>query len=263
MRKFELSSMTWPEVEEALRKSEIAIIPVGALEEHGPHIPIDSDNIQAIKIIGMAVQKISNEVPVVVAPLIPFGLSQRYMGFPGTITLGPETLMKIIIDVGKSLIHHGFKRIVILTTHTRNLPALESAGRILADETDAFISVSSIWSIAISKGLFNVRKSKPGGIGHACELETSMNLALRPEEVNMNLAQDEVPDFFKKEWYYMDNDLKLGPKVRAFWDLKSLGGKSGIIGHATEGSKEAGEKALQICVDVVADYLRSLRNIKV
>ena len=113
--------LTWPEVRRAATEDRVALIPVATLEDHGPHLPIDAD-LRIVSKICRGAAEVAGE-DVVLMPAIPHGYSPHHMDFPGPITIGWDTFTRYCTDVGLSLAHHGFRRILYLNGHiTPNLP---------------------------------------------------------------------------------------------------------------------------------------------
>src|SRR6478735_8131211 len=111
-----LPHMTVPEVRELLKKSDMVIIPIGAMEQHGLHLPIGTDYLSGIERAKLVAQK----TDVLVAPIVNIGQSPYHMGFPGTITLSSTTIVQVYFEAVQSLIQHGFKRFLILNAHGGN-----------------------------------------------------------------------------------------------------------------------------------------------
>jgi len=111
-----LPHMTWPEVEEALKRTDVVIIPVGSIEQHAKHLPLGMDSYGAVETCKLIAQK----AEVIVAPVVLAGLSSHHMGFPGTITLTPETFEAVVYETSLSLIKHGFRKILIYNGHGGN-----------------------------------------------------------------------------------------------------------------------------------------------
>ena len=111
-----LPHMTWPEVEDALKRTDVVIIPVGSIEQHGKHLPLGTDSYGAIEVCKLIAQR----AEVLVAPVVLAGLSSHHMGFPGTITLTPETFEAVVYETALSLIKHGFRKILIYNGHGGN-----------------------------------------------------------------------------------------------------------------------------------------------
>ncbi len=111
-----LPHMSWPEVEDLLTRTDMVIIPVGALEQHGHHLPIGTDFLNGLE----RAKLIAQRTDVLVAPILMPGNSPYHLGFPGTISLSTETIQKVHVEAVQSLIHHGFKRFLILNSHGGN-----------------------------------------------------------------------------------------------------------------------------------------------
>src|SRR5215469_15082254 len=111
-----LPHMTWPEVQGLLSRSDMAIIPIASIEQHGPQLPIGTDFLAATE----KAKLIAQRTDVLVAPILLPGISPYHMEFPGTITLSSETIQRVYFEAVQSLIHHGFRRFMILTSHMGN-----------------------------------------------------------------------------------------------------------------------------------------------
>lgn len=177
-----LPHMTVPEVREFLTKSDIVIIPIGALEQHGNHLPIGTDFIYGIE----ACKLIAQERDVLVAPVLMAGQSPYHMGFPGTITLSAETIIAVHLETVKSLIHHGFKRFVIINSHGGNT----AITTFLVDQINQTTKgVAVDFSIAIKPFLETDSKENPQFLDrHAGTGETSNSLYLMPNLVQLDKA---------------------------------------------------------------------------
>ncbi len=176
---------SWPQIEAFLKAGhDTALVPIGATEQHGRHMPLMVDTAWAIA----TCEATAALVDVLIAPPLHLGWSSHHMGYPGCITLRPETLTQVAVDIGQSLAYHGFKRIVFVNgNRIANLPPLDIAAAKLRGETGAFIAVADVSQLA--KEEFNaINESPPGGLGHAGESETSLMLAYRPELVDMSQA---------------------------------------------------------------------------
>lgn len=111
-----LPHMTWPEVEEFLERSDMVILPVGSVEQHGPHLPLGTDFFNGVERAKLVAQR----ADVLVAPILLPGQSPYHMEFPGSITLSAETIQRVYVEAAQSLIRHGFKRFLILNAHGGN-----------------------------------------------------------------------------------------------------------------------------------------------
>jgi creatinine amidohydrolase len=176
-----LMEMTWPEVREALKETNVAIIPVGSIEQHGLHLPLETDYIQAIELA----KRIAEKAGALVAPVILCGHSQHHMGFPGTISLKPETLAQVLFEACQCLGRHGFVKILILNTHGGNDVACSFATQKVNAESDA--------SAVFFGSEFFIKHVPPSLIEtidlHAGVDETSSMLVLNPQKVQLEKAR--------------------------------------------------------------------------
>jgi len=252
--------MTWPEVEERLRESNIAIVVVAAIEAHGTHLPLETDLIEVWEITRRAARKVADEVKPVIAPPIPYGVSTSLMKFKGTVTLREETLREVLRDVCKSLIHHGFKKIVIMDGHGGNPPAVTTAMQQVSEETGAFVVAVDWWGglggDIIEKG------TESHMLYHACEAETSIAWACGAR-VLMDKAERMMPVGPSK--YIKFNLYAPYPTVHAahgsILSIENIS-KTSAIGDPTKASKEKGERMVNAIVDRLADFLRELKAIE-
>jgi creatinine amidohydrolase len=183
--KYQLADMTWQEAKEAVEQRRVVILPVGSTEAHGPHLPLDVDSHQAHHIASLLAER----TDAVVAPALPYGYATTWMGFAGTMTLQAETFQTVVYELVSSLLAHGFRQIVILNGHRPNGTAIDVAARravdALAPDSTAQVTAQSYWEPAAAR-IHELRKSRVGGMGHACEFETSVQLATRPDLVHMD-----------------------------------------------------------------------------
>ncbi|MBI4319886.1 MAG: creatininase family protein [Chloroflexi bacterium] len=188
-----LPEMTWEEVAEALQETDLCIIPVGSVEEHGPHMPLATDTIQGVEIAQRIVAKLDDEgIKAIVGPPIPFGVNPEALDFAGSITLTPTTMLAVLREICESLIKHGFRKLVLLPVHAENLGVAYSCVQEISRLPDVRI-------IALNR-LPQLRKHYPELLtnkevvgGHGGEGETSMIMATFPELVVMERARSYIP----------------------------------------------------------------------
>src|SRR5438128_2886414 len=177
--------LTWPEVRRAAEDERVALVPVATLEDHGPHLPIDTDLRITAEICRRAAAAAAEES--VLLPPIPHGYSPHHMDFPGPITIEWDTFTRYLLDVGRSLARHGFTRMLYVNGHGSNQNLVEMAARLVSLDHPEVLAAACFY-LASPEGLAvveEVRESERGGMGHACELETSIYLAIEPEAVDM------------------------------------------------------------------------------
>ena len=169
--------LTWQEARRAAEEGRVCILPVGSVEQHGPHLPMDVD-MRIPTEIALAVGK-ANPDSVLVLPPICYGYTSHVMDFPGTINTNYGTFIEAVLDVIRSLAYHGFRRVVLLNGHGSNTPCLDIAARRGNLETTATCAFVSWWQLlTIDKAFLQQWRQSifPGGCSHACELETSLYL---------------------------------------------------------------------------------------
>ncbi len=178
-----LPHMTWSEVEQALTRTDMVIIPVGSIEQHGKHLPLCTDICAATEISKLIAQK----TDVLVAPAVAVGLSDHHMAFPGTITLSPETFEAVVFETAQSLIHHGFKKILIYNGHGGNNVSVANILQKINQTTPAVaVQLNGMaeppWQLIASGALD----------GHAGVGETASMLYFTPGLVDMTKAENPV-----------------------------------------------------------------------
>jgi creatinine amidohydrolase len=239
---------TWPEVEEYLKENDVVIFPVGSQEQHGKHLAEDNDAFTATEIA----RRVGERTGVLVAPTLAFGNSVHHMNFPGTMTLTFETLVAVYRELCECLIHHGFKKIVVMNAHGGNTAAIAQALREIKEETG--IKVYSLMAFPSPRGFgaesTKVIKQESGG--HACELETSIELYLG-QRVLMEKAEK-----WKKPKGITAFDEKWGRKVSwtRDWDENT---ETGSLGDPEAATEEKGRLMVEATVDEISAFIEDLK----
>jgi creatinine amidohydrolase len=246
--------LTWPEVRRAAAEDRVALVPVATLEDHGPHLPVDTDLRIVAEVCRRAAGRAADRV--VLLPAIPHGYDPHHMDFPGPITIAWDTFTRYCADVGRSLAAHGFRRMLFLNGHGSNQNLVEMAARLVMVDHPGVLAAAAFY-LASPEGLAvveAVRDSDRGGMGHACELETSIYLAIDPGAVDMDKAVDErsypAGEHAWLDW--SDGSLKLMP----WWSSFS---RTGVQGDATKATAAKGEALLAAAVDECVAYVDELR----
>jgi len=241
MISFRYGELTWPQVKEAAAAGKVAVIPVATIEDHGLHLPIDTDLRLCSEVCERAVGAAADRA--VLVPAINHGYSPHHMDFPGAITIGADTFIKYGVDVCRSLTHHGFRRILIVNGHGSNTPFVDIIARLTVVETGALVAAVNYWNAPGVRDVANsLRESDAiGGMNHACEFETSIYLALRPELVDMSKAVRELSHEPTKNYW---TDLVGGDGPLVMMEHWSAISKSGVMGDPTKASAEKGAKLL-------------------
>jgi creatinine amidohydrolase len=247
--------MTWPEIADAVREDRVCLVPVATLEDHGHHLPIDAD----LRIVEEICRRAAEATPddSILLPAVPHGYDPHHMDFPGPITIAWDTFTRYLVDVGTSLARHGFRRILYLNGHGSNQNLVEMAARLVTVEHPETVSAAAFY-LSSPEGLAavdKVRESDRGGIAHACELETSIYLAIDEAAVDMSLAVDEQ-SFPESEHSFMDwSDGSL--RSMPWWSSFSA---TGVHGRPTLATRVKGEVLLDAAVDECVAYVRELRE---
>lgn len=239
----ELARMTSPEAGERLAEAEVALIPVGATEQHGPNMTLETDTVIAHR---LALRLAHAAYPrTVVTPPLPYGVSYHHMSFPGTLTLSPETFQAVVLELVESLRAHGVENFFVVDGHAGNQGALDvlmTKLRFQLGVNAAYLFYFTLVDDVIREGVQTERW------GHACEVEASMGLALEPEIVREKaLEAGEIqPD--PLPYSIVTDRLKLGAPL-AFEEMT----ENGVLGDARQASEAFGRQIEEAVVE------RSLR----
>jgi len=237
-------NMTWTAIKEAAdaNPNPRIILPVGSLEQHGPHLPLNTDSI----IAEYVADKVSNKLSSILFPTISIGYSLEHSGFPGTISFTSQTFSSIIAEITEDLYKSGFRTLIAINGHGGNRPILDSCITLIK-HSHPDLRLYSFTTLDIAKEKFReIRKSPRNRIGHADELETSMMLALCPDLVEMAKALSEKPSF-PPGISLESEDLT---KVTYGWKAKEVT-ESGIIGSPNFATPETGRILLDYVVQTI------------
>lgn len=253
--KYRYGELTWPEVKNAAARPCVAILPIATLEDHGHHLPIDTDLLLCTSVCELAAARAPDRT--VLVPAINHGYSPHHMDFPGAITIGWRTLIEYGLDVCKSLAHHGFTRILIVNGHGSNAPFVEIIARLCTVETGALAAAVSYWAApGVREVAQSFRESEPvGGMNHACEFETSLYLALRPDLVDMSQAVHELSHHPSKSYW---TDLVAGDGPLMMMEHWSQLSASGVMGDPTKATAEKGRALLEAAANGIVELVDEL-----
>lgn len=247
---------TWLELRELARRDDVVVvIPTATLEDHGHHLPIDTD-VRLIEAIAQgAVERFNerDEGRALLFPTAVHGYTPHHMDFPGTVSLRWNVFVESLLDCGRSLCRHGFDRILILNGHGSNAPLVDIAARLVNVEHRGAVCMASTLYLTTPESvelLDRERTSGRGGMSHACELETSMYLALEPALVQMDQAVREIPDWDEYVW----NDWPGGGPL-SYWPHWSGFSRSGVMGDPTVATPEKGRVFLERAQEEAAEFI--------
>lgn len=240
---YRYEKLTWPEINDAIDLGKVCIVPCGAVEQHGHHLPLDVDLVCPTGIATGAGRLAPDKM--LVLPIIAYGYTGHVMDFPGTINSDYQNFMNHVLDVTRSLAYHGFKKIILLNGHGSNMPNLNLVARRTNLETDAECILAAWWELLnVDKEFMNNwRESKfPGGCAHACELETSLYLYLDEENVRKDKIKNGTISFNEENNPFNYVDLMCqGPATIVSWT--SSYSDTGVLGEAELATVEKGKAA--------------------
>jgi creatinine amidohydrolase len=171
--------LTDPEIAAALARSPRVVLPMGSVEQHGPHLPTGTDFFAAVAIS----LEVAEQIDALVLPLCPLGVTPMHMPFPGTVSLRPQTLQDVVADIGSSLAAHGCREFVILNWHEGNIPSLALVAERL--HRDMGLAVVVVQACYVAEERFGPRA---GGLTHGGKIETWSVLSCRPDLVHLDRA---------------------------------------------------------------------------
>lgn len=243
------ATLSWPEIEKRLKIVDTAILPCGAIEQHGPHLPLDVDYFDADYMARQVAEACQDPKPFVLPPL-PYGVSYHHSDFKGTLSVTNNALSALVYDIGMSLSENGIKKLVILNGHGDNVPTLTYAAQMINRDARIFVCVETGETSDVD--LYRLIETRNDI--HAGEIETSTTLAIRPELVDMDKAVDDTLDLDNE---YLSYTSDRG--VRWYVHTERLT-KSGVMGNATKASVEKGQKMWEIMIRKMADFVETIKN---
>ncbi len=247
-----ISNATWVKVEESIRTGRVTkiILPLGSLEQHGPHLPLSTDTVIAEFVAREVVKRCTDAF---LMPPIYLGCSGEHLGFPGTVSLQAETMAGIILDLSSSLLKSKLNKLFIINGHGGNRAIIDSTLAKIKQEFPEMRAYSFTIMEIVKQKYDKVRKSPKRLVGHADEIETSMMLAIQPNVVDMSKAVSEKPEL-PAAISFEPEDLA---RVSFGWNARELS-KSGIVGNPLLANAATGKLLLDYAVDTVSAIINEL-----
>ncbi|MFZ5824284.1 MAG: creatininase family protein [Bacillota bacterium] len=239
---WEMEALPAEEAQAKLKETAIAILPLGAVETHGPHLPVGTDNYIAARVA----RKVAERVGAVLLPVLPYGQVWSLYGFPGTLSVPDSALVAMLAGIGRSLRDLGVPIFAIVNAHLGNQAAMKEAARLLEAEGGPITFTFSHPGMGPVADQIRESPRFHPSLFHACELETSMMLYLAPEHVAMERAIREEPP--------VPPDFDYRP-VR--WSELS---QTGVMGDATLATAGKGERLIEATVERMAAILSATRQ---
>jgi len=268
---WDLGDLTFVDIREYLKHKDTILIPMASLEQHGPHLPLYTDTVTCVEIS----RRVAEHIGVLHTPPIWLGYSPQHMHQPGsgrgTITLRSSTLLSMLHDVGRSLVHHGFNRLIFINGHGSNVKVVDPVLRQLRYETGALIGFVKPYMeryYGILDGLMeNPPEETPGW--HSSELETSQDLAWNEDLVRMDRAEftkAHIPEFLPGTFAKKDGMPDVEFDGYTYFNFPMDHHEfieSGVIGNPLRATKEKGEEAFRRLADHVARGILELMEVPV
>ncbi len=242
--------LTWRQARARIKKMDVALLPVGAVEQHGPHLPLDTDAFDADYLARRVAEACSDPKPLVLPP-ISYGVSYHHADFTGTVSISNDTLAQMIYEIGMCVSRNGIRKLVILNGHGGNSPALNYAAQMINRDARIFVCVDTGETSDVD--IYKIVET-PNDV-HAGEIETSTGLAVRPQLVKMDRAKKHIPRFSSR---YLNFTSKRGVLWYAYTHKIS---SSGVMGDPTKASAAKGEKIWEIMIAHLVSLVEDLKRL--
>lgn len=252
--RFRYEELTWPEIREAAARGLVAVLPVGALEQHGPHLPLATDVLSASELGRLAVKRVPDEA--ILLPPVCYSFSENQMDFPGTLTVEGGTLVQYVTEICTSLARHGFRKILLVNANPGNAPYLEAAARNVTNRTESLCALISWWGLIPGRLVRSLRASPSGGLEHAGEVETSIMLYLRGDLVRLSNAAPDAT--FEVSSFFNPDPLSDAPAI--LHDVPSRFSVTGAMGNPTTASAEKGKQFVEAAAGNLSALIREFRR---
>lgn len=229
----------------------LALLPMGAIEQHGPHLPLDTDACIAEGVVAATMGRLPGDLRVLVLPTLTVGSSDEHMAFAGTLSHPAETLIAMLADLGDGVARAGLRKLVILNAHGGQPQMVDIAALRLRLRHRMLVVKANTFRFGLPAGLFDDAEMRHGIHGGA--IETSMMLHLCPQRVRMDKAADFQP--LSRTLEAANAQLRPGGAASFSWATQDQHA-SGAVGDATQADAEKGRRAIGYMADVLIDILR-------
>ena len=249
-KEYRYNRLTWEEVNDAVELQKVVVLPVGSVEQHGLHLPLDVDTFLCETVCLEAGRRATDRV--LVLPPVSYGLNLHHIDFPGTIHIEPEVFISFCLNITKSVAYHGFKRILVVNGHGSNTPLADLVARKTVLETDSVCAAVNYYVLA-KQAFEHVKESAT--MAHADEFETSLYLHVAPDRVRMDRAVcgEDVAGAFVSSDSVPENPVRFND----YWGRWT---KTGVHGDPTVATAEKGrviyEAAVAELIKVIGEWKR-------
>ncbi len=234
----------------------VAVLPLGATEQHGPHLPLSVDTVLVDGVVNAALGHLAATDPVLVLPTQTVGLSTEHTAFAGTLHLSPQTLIQLWCDIGASVARAGVKKLLMFNAHGGNVGLMDVVARELRAQQGLIVYSSSWYNLPIDAGVMGQFSADEHRFGiHAGDIETSMMLALSPNRVNMAEAQNFASTSQDRAKHYAV--LGNGRSAKLGWHMQDYN-PQGAAGNASAAKAAKGEALVQSAGEQLALLLKEM-----
>ncbi|MEO5670475.1 MAG: creatininase family protein [Ramlibacter sp.] len=237
----------------------VAVLPVGATEQHGPHLPLSVDQTLVDGVVAACLPQLPAEFPVLFLPTQQVGYSPEHSRFPGTLTLSSTTVIATWTEIGECVARAGIRKLLLLNSHGGQVSVMDIVARELRTRCDLIVYSCSWWNLPLGEavtGLFSAEEHRFGV--HAGEIETSMMLALRPQQVDMKQAKNFKSSSQKRAGKYAV--LGNGTSAKLGWAMQDYNA-DGAAGNAAAATAEKGRAVLDAAGAQLALLLQELSSL--
>jgi creatinine amidohydrolase len=233
------------------REQVIAVLPVAATEQHGPHLPFSVDTTIADGLVKRTIDLLPAASPVLFLPTVSVGKSNEHARYPGTLTYSADTLIRMWMELGASVALAGVKKMVLFNSHGGQASVMDIVARDLRAAHDILVVSVNWYMLGLPEGLFSAHEQKYGI--HAGEIETAMMLALNNPNVNMARARD-----FPNAWSTRPNQwIGAGAPGKVGWQTQDLN-PDGAVGDASRATRENGVKVIDFVAQKFVELLAEI-----
>ena len=233
------SDLTSEEFSRLDRSRLIAVLPVGATEQHGPHLPMSTDTATIDAMVQACLPHLPDDLPALFLPTVPYGKSNEHSRYPGTLTVSASTLIAQWKDIGACVARAGVRKLVLYNSHGGQMAPMDIVARDLREQQQMMVVAANWYTLGLPQGLFTAREDKHGV--HAGDLESSVMLHLTPDYVR----RDQFQNFrsMTEDLAAENKFLSISPSGKLGWQMHDIN-PQGAAGDATRASADKGRAVL-------------------
>ncbi len=236
----------------------IAVLPVGAVEQHGPHLPLAVDQAIVDGMVAATLPLLPDDLPVLFLPTMPVGKSNEHAAWPGTLTFSASTLMAMWTEIGDSVAAAGVRKLVLLNSHGGQIAPMDIVARDLRIKHKMLVVAANWFAMGLPEGLLTAEEDRHGI--HAGDLETSVMLALHPDLVRMERARNFTPENAR-----LANEnrlLGLSTAGKIGWQMQDMNA-AGAAGDATKATAEKGQRVIDYAARQILNLLSEVHRMPI